>query len=340
MNQRTSEAYQQHLLPAPPLTPTLASRPAALQSWQVVGAAVQGVSHARLGLPCQDVQGYQILPDGTLIVALADGAGSAPLSDQGAARAVESALAALAERLAAKKPADAKAWETLLQDIFSKARKAVLNLSVEADAAEANGAVQAPEMEEASASDPEAELAPEMAAKSAGILPERAYASTLTCAVVTTEGWLAVGQIGDGAVIAADASGNLTAVTRLQRGEYANETHFLTQPDALAHLEVDARSFAVHGLAVMSDGLIRLALKMPTQEPHAPFFAPLFRFANSLGKPGAEESGKQQLADFLNSERVNERTDDDKSLVLAVRAPAVSAAEIAPARAVVERENE
>jgi hypothetical protein len=69
-------------------------------------------------------------------------------------------------------------------------------------------------------------------------------------------------------------------------------------------------------LAVMSDGLIRLALKMPAQEPHEPFFAPLFRFVEMITDPAEAEA---QLAAFLSSERVNARTDDDKSLVLAAR---------------------
>ena len=66
----------------------------------------------------------------------------------------------------------------------------------------------------------------------------------------------------------------------------------------------------------MSDGLIRLALKMPSQEPHPPFFHPLFGFTEAA----AEEAGAaEKLALFLNSARVNDRTDDDKALVLAVR---------------------
>jgi hypothetical protein len=143
----------------------------------------------------------------------------------------------------------------------------------------------------------------------------RDYATTLT-GVIALPDCLVVGQVGDGAVIAEDADGGLYTATRLQRGEYANETHFLTGEDALDQLAIEVLERPFRSLAVMSDGLVRLALKMPAQEPHAPFFAPLFRFAAAV-KDEAQASA--QLADFLASERVNARTDDDKSLVLAVR---------------------
>jgi len=143
----------------------------------------------------------------------------------------------------------------------------------------------------------------------------RKYAATLT-GVAASADCLAVGQIGDGAVVAEDEDGRLWTATRLQRGEYANETHFLTEEGALDQVSIEVFERPVRALAVLSDGLVRLALKLPDQEPHAPFFQPLFRFA------GAVEDGEQaasQLAGFLDSERVNARTDDDKSLVLAVR---------------------
>lgn len=255
-------------------------------AWLVVGAAVQGVSHRRAGLPCQDAQGYRLLPDGTLLIALSDGAGSARFSDQGAQRAVESGLNALSRLLEGGQPEGAAAWGDLLREAVIEAREAVLRLPQASS-----------EQEDDEAS------------------PARAYACTLTLVAASSER-LVAGQIGDGAVVASRPEGGLFAVTHLQRGEYANETHFLTQDDALDRLIVDCIEQPVRDLAVMSDGLIRLALKMPGQEPHAPFFAPLFRFASTIHR---DPNAAEQLASFLDSERVNARTDDDKSLVLAVR---------------------
>jgi hypothetical protein len=145
-----------------------------------------------------------------------------------------------------------------------------------------------------------------------------AFATTLTCLAATPE-QLVVGQLGDGAVVARGADGLLNTVTTLQRGEYANETNFLTQEQAMEQVAIQVLDLPAHALAVMSDGLTRLALKRPTNEPHLPFFKPLFAFveASAASKDGAQAS--EALTAFLASPRVCERTDDDKALVLALR---------------------
>lgn len=319
--------------------------PALAEAWRVTGTAVRGISHERLGMPCQDAQAFRVLPGGTLIVALADGAGSAPLSDQGAQRAVEAALEWLEKNLEPALSRDDAGWQSLLREAFRAARESVLELAEGLHRAEdvagapAGEAAQTEfdfEMDGVNAIQPEAddesadmygavtseieddflgEENPEKFTVQASSDPARAFACTLTC-VVAGPDRLVVGQIGDGAVIAAGEDSSLFTATRLQRGEYANETHFLTETGALEQLVVAVFERRVLRLAVMSDGLIRLALKMPTQEPHAPFFQPLFGFAGGI-TDAAKASG--QLAEFLSSERVNARTDDDKSLVLAVR---------------------
>jgi hypothetical protein len=246
--------------------------------WRVVGAAVRGVSHERLNLPCQDAQGCRVLPGGILLAVVADGAGTAAFSDQGAQAAVEETLRALETALDGGRPANPGEWEDLLASAFYSARQVVIDL-----------------------------------AERAGESP-REYACTLA-GVVAGENGLVAGQIGDGAVVGRNLNDELFTVTRLQRGEYANETHFLIEEDALVTAEIEYIDRPVGALAVMSDGLIRLALKMPSQDPHVPFFQPLFRFATAeAGAEGAAE----KLEAFLGSSRVNDRTDDDKSLVLAV----------------------
>jgi hypothetical protein len=248
-------------------------------AWQVVGAAVQGVAHLRLNLPCQDAQGYRVLPNGVLLAAVADGAGTARFSDQGARAAVSEMLRALEAALSAQLPPDAAGREALLRDAISSARLAVLTLA-------------------------------RQAGESA-----REYACTLAGVIVHADG-LVAGQIGDGAVVVQEEDGSLVPATRLQRGEYANETHFLAQENALDQVEISSFERPVRAVAVMSDGLIRLALKMPAQTPHLPFFEPLFRFAAAEAN---SDGAVEQLERFLGSARVNERTDDDKALVLAVR---------------------
>jgi hypothetical protein len=250
-------------------------------SWQVVGAAVPGTSHRKMGLPCQDAQTTRLLSNGTVLVALADGAGTAERSQEGARQAVDRALICLEAALTLATPQDDAGWEVLIRDAFQQARQGVLQI------AEENG------------------------------ISLKAFATTLICAVVS-DCWSSVGQIGDGAVVAADMQDDYFTFIQPQRGEYANETNFLTMENASDLLAVRVLSRPVRALAVMSDGLTRLALKIPGYDPHIPFFKPLFAFATEIE---GQDQAVVQLEAFLNSERVNNRTDDDKALVLAARAP-------------------
>jgi len=251
-------------------------------NWQVIGAAVQGLSHQKQGLPCQDALEYRCLPDSALLVALADGAGSATRSELGARAAVQAAMDSLASSLECSQPAECCDWVNLFWETFESARAALIQLAEERDE------------------------------------PLHAFATTLTCLAATPE-QLIVGQLGDGAVVARGANGVLDTVTTLQRGEYANETYFLTQEQALEQVAFQVINVPVQALAVMSDGLTRLALKRPTNQPHLPFFKPLFAFVESWVPSNDGAQASEKLAAFLASPRVCERTDDDKALVLALR---------------------
>jgi hypothetical protein len=72
----------------------------------------------------------------------------------------------------------------------------------------------------------------------------------------------------------------------------------------------------VDQVALFSDGLLTLALNVDENQPYAPFFTPLFAFAKEATD---EAQATQALATFLDSERVNQRTHDDKTLVLVTR---------------------
>jgi Protein phosphatase 2C len=248
-------------------------------NWRVIGASVIGTSHLASGSACQDAHLYRVLPAGELVVAVADGAGSAVRSGEGSALAVERAIASITTSLSAASDACESWWRKLMACCFADAREAIVQLA-EGDAS-----------------------------------PLRLFATTLIVAVVTPE-CLITGQVGDGLAVVGDATGELVLVARPQRGEYANEACFITMPQAGDLLDVQVHNLATHSLAISTDGLLRLALRLPGYEPHAPFFKPLFDFV-----AGADDEALagRQLADFLQSPRVCNRTDDDKTLVLAAR---------------------
>jgi hypothetical protein len=173
-------------------------------------------------------------------------------------------------------------WHALLRDVLQAARNAV---AAEADAHRA---------------------------------PLSDLATTLLIAVGTAE-LVAAGQVGDGAVVVRQADDSFRAVTRPQVQEYLNETTFLTSLGALDQAQLSVLRAPPTGLALFSDGLQMLALKMPEGTPHGPFFAPLLRLVVEIKDRGVAEG---QLRRFLQSPRITQRADDDLTLVLAVRAGA------------------
>lgn len=248
--------------------------------WKVVGVSAQGVSHLKTATPCQDAHCWEVLPNGVLIAAVSDGAGSAAFSEEGANVAADAAIAALRRILTTDDPAaispEQGGWHGVLSDAMEQARQSVVAL------AERRGE------------------------------PLREFAATLIVLIATSE-FVTAMQVGDGAAVAGDDAGALFTLTSPQSGEYINETFFLASPEALDSAQFAFRRGRISQLALLSDGLQLLALKMPAGEPHAPFFAPLFRFAAECG-----EDGQQQLQSFLRSPRIADRSDDDLTLLLAV----------------------
>jgi hypothetical protein len=123
-------------------------------------------------------------------------------------------------------------------------------------------------------------------------------------------------QVGDGAIVLRDPQGDLSALTAPRTGEYWNETRFVTDT-----LEADESSFQwqeqeITHIALFSDGLQNVALQQPEGTPHPPFFTPLFQFVAHLEDP---TTAKEQIEHFLRSPRLQERTDDDLTLILATR---------------------
>lgn len=249
-----------------------------MDMWRVVGASVQGASHMADNIPCQDAHLWRLLPGGELLVAVADGAGSAPRSAEGARCAAEMAIAALEEAMRSGQPEDESAWRAMMLEAFRRAQKGL---------AELGGNPQ--------------EL--------------RSLATTLTCLVAAGD-TLVTGHLGDGLVMVQDGDGIFSAAVLPQRGEYANESLFLTMPQALENVAVAVSLHRAQAVGLMTDGLLRLAFTLPGYVAHTPFFSPLIAFVREAGDPVAAEA---QLTAFLASERVSARTDDDKTLVLAVR---------------------
>ena len=147
-------------------------------------------------------------------------------------------------------------------------------------------------------------------------LTARDYACTFL-GVISSEQATLVLQVGDGGIVL-DMGAGLEVPIVPMVGEYANMTHFITDEDAVNVLETKTLAGPAIRVAVFSDGLQRLALNMATNTPHEPFFAKFFSVLGNL-PVDKEDEMNTALVRFLSSPAVNERTDDDKTLALAVR---------------------
>ncbi len=247
-------------------------------NWRVVAASVCGVSHRERDLPCQDAHAWRVLPDDILVAAVADGAGSAILGEIGAALAVQTAIAAIEASSITQPPfEDDESWYWLLIEAVESAKKTIQSEAIARQVKPCD------------------------------------LATTLILAIATPELVAAI-QIGDGACVVSDQSDDIFTLTVPQSGEYINETTFLTSQNTLSAACTTLWRGSTMSIAILSDGLQMLALKMPDAIPHVPFFSPLFHFA---GKTTDETAAQDQLTSFLASPRLQERTDDDLTLLLA-----------------------
>ena len=257
------------------------------QLWRVARASVQGTSHSRTGQPCQDSSSVGTdAPDGMLVAAVADGAGSAELSADGS-RIVACAATRSAIRLLHLHvhPLYEGVLQEILEESVHSARKVL------AGEAQRRGK------------------------------PLRDFATTLILAICAPE-ITGAAQIGDGAMVTADKrmpqddeEGGYTLFSTPQRGEYT--TNFITSDDWQDSLDITTRYRGVSRLAMFTDGIQSIALNAASDNaPHAPFFDPLFRWAEQQED---ERAAGDSLAAFLSSPRVTARADDDLTLLLGVR---------------------
>jgi hypothetical protein len=148
-------------------------------------------------------------------------------------------------------------------------------------------------------------------------LSPRDFASTLV--LVISDGLqTVVGHIGDGCAVALDSEENWLLLSEPAQGDYASTTYFVTD-DPAPKLRLNRLSKPLIAIAAMTDGLERLALNLAAMTPHRPFFDAVIRPVRETKTHGKEGSLSTKLASYLDSAAVNQRTDDDKTLVLAAR---------------------
>ncbi len=154
------------------------------------------------------------------------------------------------------------------------------------------------------------------AAQAAGEEPGAA-SSTLLAAVIDGEGaWFV--QIGDGAWVFRRPGGPYEAAIWPDSGPFANQTWFVTSPDARSHLFCRRAAGPIEAVFGFSDGIQGLVIDEPGRRVHPPFFDKILEVLDAP-EPGLQERSSGILEKVLASPAVQQRTSDDTSLVVARR---------------------
>jgi Protein phosphatase 2C len=124
-------------------------------------------------------------------------------------------------------------------------------------------------------------------------------------------------QLGDGGWVVQSANG-IEVATWPSSGEFINQTVFVSS-DGYREKWTQAGMKDITAVLGFTDGLEHIALDYPTRSARETFVGKLFAAVSSWPQPADVES---QISSLLSSQLVNERTDDDKTMVLAWRIPA------------------
>jgi serine/threonine protein phosphatase PrpC len=140
------------------------------------------------------------------------------------------------------------------------------------------------------------------------------FASTLVMVLLAPDGALVI-HTGDGAIVARDSSGLWQSLSWPENGEYASTTYFLTD-DPSPRVRIASFQPEYDAFALFSDGIEDLALDQKANIPHEPFFRSMIAPLDRSEKQGRDQELSKSLGLFLDSQRVCDRTDDDKTLIL------------------------
>jgi hypothetical protein len=254
--------------------------------WKYVFSSVAGSYHDRTSLPGQDACGVEVIFDTggneVLIAVASDGAGTAIKGHIGSRIACDLFIEEVKSHFARSRDCVQLA-DGFIEDWIVKFQHLI------------------------SVSSNESSLDPQD------------FACTLLASVVGSN-HAAFFQIGDGAIVASHSEerDSYQCVCWPQQGEYANTTNFLTDAGAEEKIFRKLQSGSIDEVAIFTDGIQSLVLNYHTRSAHSPFFSALFKWLRPRSSSHSHELS-DSLKVYLNSEKFNMRTDDDRTLVLATR---------------------
>lgn len=256
-------------------------------SWKTITRSAIGSLHQTMNLPCQDYGGDRVLGDVVMGV-VADGAGSAKYADVGAKLAVTTALEFLARTEEWLQRQRHVSWQSFVQrpsdqlarNLFTKVVDQVVT-ALHQTATRHQWAIED-------------------------------LACTLLVFIATPQ-WLAAMQIGDGFIVVRPQDQAYRLIFQPHKGEYANQTTFVTSASALVDMQIQVLAEPQSFICAATDGLEKVAIRLSDWTAFPPFFQPLEEYMQETVDPNQEDD---YLVAFLESDRLNQRTDDDKTVLL------------------------
>lgn len=247
--------------------------------WKWVSADCRGTSHVHSGTRMQDAHVCAVVPSKKeiFVSVISDGAGSAAFGGQGASLACRTISQSVVRHV---RLAGGLPSNFQIEDWVDGARDRIIATALRRSAS------------------------------------PREFASTLIVSISDGAETI-IAHVGDGCTVLRDmVSAEWIAPSWPAHGEYASTTHFITD-EPTVQLRITRHSAPIDALVSFTDGLERLALDFVDCKPFTPFFMTLTRPIFQLPLPGRSQEVSKQLALYLDSEAINQRTDDDKTLIIA-----------------------
>ncbi len=253
--------------------------------WRFAKASVIGLSHINQNTICQDRLACKIIEtiEGEVLVAvIGDGAGSTSEGQTGAEIACETFVGQITSFLNSP-----NASVKSLNEDFAKHWISHFQRKIEQKAFEKKKEL-------------------------------REFATTLVGAVIGKNNAVFY-QIGDGGAVFSTSGKpkSYKFAVEPEDSEYVNMTDFITDETAFDCLKFNLIEESVEDLILFSDGIYTVAVDYRSNQPHEPFLMPMIApLRNKMEVNGLNE----KLESFLASPKLNEKTDDDKTIILASRA--------------------
>lgn len=264
-------------------------------NWRIAKASIIGTGHEKTGMPCQDSH-YVMQFGDTLIVAVSDGLGSAKLSHEGSRIACMSAVESYAQAVEhavntttfsphVPDPASRFDYQSALQNAVYSARNAL-----EREATRTNASL-------------------------------RDYACTLLLAVIEHDSWHSM-HIGDGTIVGLYAHEPAKTLSTPENGEFINTTTPITSDDYQTHMRYHHGHELLSGVALLSDGVTPMCINYKSGAAYDGFFRPVQQWLATIPDlSGIDEALKR----FLDTPKMRQKSDDDMTLVIALRESDASA---------------